>query len=364
MQIVIDNVAFSIQKIGGISVVWYELIKRLLDDKRFHTFFIEADNAKENYYRQLLPIKESKIFPINKKLFSIIRYLNPKLNIKEPYIYHSSYYRVSRDPNAINFTTVHDFTYEREGKKNIRSRIHIWQQKQAVMKSDVVICISENTRKDLFHYYKNVDLNKVHVVYNGVSDEYRHLEDLNSLELPYPPLSYCIYVGVRREYKNYNLAIEAAAKAGYRIVLIGGPLTEDEKHYLECTIGKDNYTCLSKVSNQRLNELYNGAFALLYPSSYEGFGIPCLEAQKAGCPVIAYNASSIPEVVCDPQMLIDELKVTKVVEKLDTLRDENYREDVVNKGVLFAKQFSWDRTYEQTVHLYEEAIQKRLQNDQ
>ena len=105
-----------------------------------------------------------------------------------------------------------------------------------------------------------------------------------------------------------------------------------------------------------MNELYNGAFALLYLSTYEGFGIPCLEAQRAGCPIVACNTSSIPEVCCDPRLLIEEQNDVEVCKKLLALKDKAYREEIVDKGMSFANTFSWDRTYDQLQALYKKAL--------
>lgn len=353
-KLIIDNVAFSIQKIGGISVVWYEIIKRLLEDNRFDSHYIEYDNANLNVYRKELDIKEKQVSLF--KLHKYFRYINPKLGIKDSYIFHSSYYRVSRDKKAINFTTVHDFVYERSSKKNLATLVHIWQQKQAVMKSDYVVCISQNTKRDLFHYYKGVDPNKVHVIYNGVSDDYYKIDDIEDLKLPFPSKTYCIYVGVRRAYKNYRLTVESLAKTKYNLAIVGSPLDDEEMDFLDSTLGKGRYCCESRIPNRRLNELYNGAFALLYLSTYEGFGIPCLEAQKAGCPVVALNTSSIPEVVCDSQLLIDNPTSDNVVARILNLEDDDYRYYMVNKGIEFTKQFSWDRTYKELTNLYAQAF--------
>lgn len=362
MNIIIDNIAFTIQKIGGISVVWYELIERMLTDNRYEIKFLECEDASQNYYRRLLNIAKDSTRIISKRFFKVARYINPKLGIKTPYIYHSTYYRVSRDKAAINFTTVHDFIYERSGSHDWRTLLHIWQQKQAVMKSDYVICISENTKKDLLHYYPEVDQKRIHVIYNGVSDEYKKLENLNVNCLPFEPLSYCIYVGVRRSYKNYNLAVESIAKTKYNLLIVGSPLSDKERIYLNNTIGEGRYQCFSKVPNEKLNEFYNGAFALLYLSSYEGFGIPCIEAQRAGCPVVALNASSIPEVVCDNNLLIDDPTHENVVLKLKKLEDCSYRKEIVNKGIKFASMFSWDRTYKELTDLYDKALHATQEN--
>lgn len=361
-RIVIDNIVFSIQKIGGVSVVWYEIIKRMLCDKRYICEFVECEDATENYYRKDLSIPKLNIKIFVRKWYKIIRYINLKLGIKEPYIFHSSYYRISRDKTAINFTTVHDFVYEKSNSKSFATKIHIWQQRQAVLKSDYVICISENTKKDLLYYYEKVDPNKIHVVYNGVSNEYKQLLSLEDVELPFKPQAYCIYVGVRSSYKNYNLAVEALSKTNYNLVIVGGYLSEEEKVYLDSTLGIGRYACESKIPNERLNQLYNGAFALLYLSSYEGFGIPCLEAQKAGCPVVALNSSSMPEVVCDLRLLIDTPTVENVISKIINLEEVYYRKEIIKKGVDFARRFSWDRCYRELTDLYKKALYDARQN--
>ena len=358
INVVVDNVAFTIQKSGGISVVWYEIIKRLLDDSKYSVSFIEYGSAMQNMFRQMLAIPESDITIRPECLYRLERYINPKLGIERPYIFHSSYYRTSRDANAINFTTVHDFNYERSGNKDFRTLVHIWQQKKAVMNSDVVVCISENTKRELLHFYKDVDESKVYVVYNGVSNDYCKIEQSDDDSLPFSKKSYCMFVGARKAYKNFKLTVETIANTKYNLVIVGKPLNEDEISYIEQYLGEDRYCCLSNVSNARLNELYNGAFVLLYLSAYEGFGIPCLEAQRAGCPVVAYNGTSIPEVMYDKDSLCDDLSVGTVIEKMHRLEDHEIYKKVIEEGLQFSKRFSWDNNYKQLTTLYDEALRK------
>lgn len=142
------------------------------------------------------------------------------------------------------------------------------------------------------------------------------------------------------------------------MVIIGSPLSVEEKKYVNSLLGDDNYACLSNVSNSKLNEIYNGAFCLLYLSSYEGFGIPCLEAQRAGCPVISYNSSSIPEVMASKDMMITELSVDAVSKLISNLQEPLFREKIVSEGSKFAKQFSWDKCYEETTKVYNIVYQK------
>lgn len=359
MRIVIDNIIYSLQKIGGVSIVWYEITKRLLSNNACQCSFIEYDNAGENTFRKLLNIKP--LILIQKSLWlKVSRYLDLKMRIDEPYIFHSTFYRLSRDKHAINITTVHDFSYERSGHLKPWNYLHVYQKRHAILNSDYVVCISENTKRDLFHYCPGVDKSRVRVIYNGVSDEYKQLADLDDSILPFPRYSYCIFVGVRCEGKNFQLALDSTIKAGLNFVMVGSPLTEEEIEMLDCTIGKGRYQGYSRIPNKELNILYNGALCVLYLSNFEGFGIPCVEAQKAGCPVVGNNSTSIPEVVCDHELLVDNLDVDTVCAVIDKLRNNEYRKQIVDKGVPFAKQFSWDRSCKELIQLYNEALKKKI----
>ena len=361
MKIVIDTIAFSIQKIGGISVVWYEIIKRLLSDNRIEDSYLEYPNT--NYYYELLDIPDKKKQVKNNFLFKLKRYINPFLLVKGPFIFHSTYYRYAKNKNAINITTIHDFTYEILGsKKSLNYYVHTYQKKKAVEHSDYIVCISENTKKDTIKFYKGIDEEKLVVIYNGISDDYIKLkhDELNNLVFPYQ--TYCIFVGPRRKYKNYDLVVETIKKTNFNLLLVGPPLSKEEKVKLDIELGNDRYVCLSNVSNQLLNQFYNGAFCLLYLSSYEGFGIPCLEAQKAGCPVIAFNSSSIPEVVYCKEMLVDVLDVSSVLSIIRKLHDKKYREKIVDDGIKFANNFSWDKTYKALSTLYQRAWKNKHKN--
>lgn len=363
MRLVVDNIIYSLQKIGGISIVWYELSKRLINDSAFECQFIEYEDAQENTFRKLLDIK-SLIRVVQKSVFlKLSRYmdLNPRIN--EPYIFHSTYYRLSRDKQAINFTTVHDFSYERSRNLKPWNYLHVYQKKYAILHSDYVICISENTKRDLLHYCPNADERKVRVIYNGVSDEYMPVDGLDDSKLPFPKGTYCIFVGVRCEGKNFQLALDSTIKAGMNFVMVGSPLTDDEKEMLDKSIGKGRYRGYNKIPNEELNLLYNGAFCLLYLSNFEGFGIPCVEAQKAGCPVVAHNSTSIPEVVCDKGLLVNHLDVDTVCSIIDNLRKKEYRDNIVTKGISFANQFSWDKSYQELTKLYEQAFNERIQKN-
>ncbi|MDR2824828.1 MAG: glycosyltransferase, partial [Prevotellaceae bacterium] len=111
---------------------------------------------------------------------------------------------------------------------------------------------------------------------------------------------------------------------------------------------------LAYVENQQLNTLYNNAFALIYPSLYEGFGIPVLEAQLAGCPVLAYNAPSVGEIIGDKTLVSQENTVESFLEKVKLLENEKIRNEIINRGFENATKYSWKRMQQQIIELYNE----------
>ncbi len=355
-MIYLDNIIFSLQKSGGISAVWYEHLKRLLKDEMANDKLkiIEYDSAEDNIFRQELQINDSIVHKKSSKFLKIRRYINPVItSLSESFIFHSSYYRTCGNKESINITTVHDFTYE-YFTKGFPKIVHCLQKYQSIRNSDLIICISQNTKNDLLKFLPDVDENKVRVVYNGVSDDYIQIQDHKITHSEEEP--FVLFVGARGGYKNFALAVEALAETHFKLVVVGAPLSDFEIKHLESKLGNKRYKYKGRVSNLELNRLYNSAFCLLYPSSYEGFGIPVIEAQKAGCPVIAANCSSIPEIVGDKSLLINCFSVAEIVKKLIILKTHpSIREELIELGIENSKRFSWDITYSNILKIYNEA---------
>ena len=331
MKLLLDNIIFSLQKAGGISVVWSENLKRLANDNDID--FKCLDYLGNNIFSKSIKLPEDKLIIKNPRVsLQIERYLSPDVTIKDKTIFHSSYYRSLNDPKVHNITTVHDFTYEYY-RKGLPKFIHKTQKYKSIYNSKTIICVSENTKLDLLKFCPGISEEKIKVIYNGVDKDYKVVNE-NVDFIPFENGGYLLYVGDRKSiYKNFKMAVEASSKVSLPLVIVGGVLSKNEKKYLNTTL-RNNYILLSGISNKELNLLYNNAFCFLYPTTYEGFGIPLLEAQRAGCPVISSNISSIPEAasmglipLCLSASGVDEfirslnLKWLNTHETLEELRD-------------------------------------------
>lgn len=352
MKVIIDNIGFSLQRMGGLSVVWGTLLNALKQSGLSYEC-MEYPNCEYNQVRK--NITDLNAVKYNPYILRIERYLDPCVKLQEPFIFHSSHYRICTNPNAINITTVHDFTYERY-RKGLPKWIHSWQKFRAIRKADIVVCISESTKSDILKYIPDISEEKIRIIYNGVSEDYCQISCKTYRNLG----EYVLFVGSRQPYKQFDLLVEALSKTEFNLVIVGGALNKKEVLFLNEMLGESRYNYMGYLPNSKLNELYNQAYCLAYPSAYEGFGIPVLEAQRAGCPVIAYNASSIPEVIGETPLLLDCLSVEEFKNKLLLLKDKNVRDSIVKSGLENSKRFSWDKMGNEYISLYKDIIAGRI----
>lgn len=166
------------------------------------------------------------------------------------------------------------------------------------------------------------------------------------------PKQYLLFVGNRANYKQFPYAAQLAKAVDLPLVIVGAPLTKQEQKFLANL--QVNYQERNFVANQELQSYYSLATALVYPSLYEGFGIPVIEAQRCGCPVIAYNASSIPEVIGeDYPLLLSQLEIAPAAHWIQKLvADSDFRDQIQQKGIENSLRFSWEKMQDEYLSLY------------
>lgn len=227
------------------------------------------------------------------------------------------------------------------------------RKRRAIEAADAVICISENTKSDLISRYR-VDESRVLVTHLASNLD----PTLAWGDEPTPPRPYFLYVGARAGYKNFAGLLSAFASAttlapDVALCTVGPPFSQDEGKRIAKLGLTGRVEGYGRASDRQLAALYKHCVAFVYPSLYEGFGIPLLEAMQCGTPVVASNRASIPEIVGDAAILFDPSRGSQLTDILVGLvRNPASREPLIERGYKRARQFSWEKTARQTIEVY------------
>lgn len=345
-MIVIDAIIFSLQKHGGISTYFKNLIK-IIDREKTNTSIL--------IYNQDVNFTSNRFNFQNKRLLERIRTIKIRNRENKAILLHSSYYRYSKSRNVKNVITVYDFIYEKFEKNIIKKYIHIIQKTLAVKNSSAIICISESTKNDFLEFYPKYDPQKIFVTHLAHSSNSVEFEPDFNFENKYTK-PYCLFVGMRTFHKNFNSCVLSLKDLDIDFKIIGGgSLNKEEIALLDLTV-PGRYQHLTNVDNKALNKYYETAICLLYPSIYEGFGLPILEAMANGCAVITTNASSIPEVAGDAAILLKDPSPIYIKNAITSLLDPNNNKTLINKGFRNCEKFSWDKTIQKTIKIYNQIL--------
>jgi len=350
MRIHYDNIVFSLQRAGGISTYWAELITRLQRDQIDVTF---EEFKHQNIVRNTFLINESALRTRGSRYLLVERFKALKLPEQNlPFVFHSSYNRITNNRNAAQVTTVHDFVHEKF-YKGIRRSLHLMQKGKVLRAAKQIITVSENTKRDLMHFHPAIPETNIRVIYNGVSEDFYPLDEIQKVALSEAgKRPYLLYIGSREHYKNFKFTVDLLKEvADFDLYIIGSALLRTESQYLMQQV-PGRWKHFDHINNQRLNELYNSAYGLIYPSLYEGFGIPLLEAMKAGVPFLALNNSAIPEVAGDAGILLEHADIDLFKDALHNLSSNRF--GLIERGYVQAAKFSWEKCYQETLSVYKE----------
>ena len=226
------------------------------------------------------------------------------------------------------------------------------RQKKALRRADAIVVVSQNTKKDLLNLF-DVDEKKVHVIYHGIDipDMQRVAKERIIKD------EYFLYVGRRSAYKNFKRFVTAFAlfhkiHKKVKLVCTSQDFTEEE-HFLFSSLHIEDSLVAVKATEEQMIRLYRDAISLVFPSLYEGFGMPILEAWSCRCPVILANASCFPEIAKNAAIYFDPYSEKEMSQKmLEVYENNTLRSNLVSLGRDRVLDFSWEKCAEEHLQVY------------
>ncbi|MHB8276118.1 MAG: glycosyltransferase family 4 protein [Candidatus Humimicrobiaceae bacterium] len=391
MKILYDHQIFEMQNYGGISRYFYELMNSIKNsnscDLELSLRYSSNSYLKQNIifkekvkeikkYVDFLPGVEfkgkSKIYKFLRKI-GIINYqygINEdntinNLRKKNFDIFHPTYYKdyfldfISNKPFVL---TIYDLIAEIY-PHYLENEQHLVKAKKRLLEKAIkVIAISENTKKDVINFY-GIDEKKIKVIHlGGTLNNINYLCSINDVLLDSIPKRYILFVGNREAYKNFIFFVKSASKLlakdkNLYIICAGGSNFSKEEIELFGRLKINDRITQIRIDDNILSYLYRNALVFAFPSLYEGFGIPILEAFSCNCPVILSNSSSFPEVAGDAALYFDPEDEDVFLMNLErVVYDEKIRKILITKGRDRLKEFSWDKAMAETLKVYQSAV--------
>lgn len=343
----LDCIIFGLQQFGGISNYWARLCQYVRKDESLQTQLLLPKTIKYSQFDHLLPTQVTSVREVVTP--KLARYLPASVNVSDC-IFHTSYYRLPRGRVTRYIVTVYDFTYERY-RTGLARRIHSLQKSSSIRRADAVLCISDATRRDVLEFCPEVDPFKLHVVPLAV-DQRVFYHDVPTDANRSGQSNVVLFVGQRGGYKRFDLAVEAVRQLpGLVLGIVGPSLSNSERLYVGRRLGT-RWKDFGAVSTAQLRRLYSNAYAFIFPSDYEGFGLPVLEAMACGCPVVAANLSSLPEVGGRAAIYPPEQSGDAYAKALSLLEQSDFRARAIDSGNMRAAMFDWATTMQLTRSIY------------
>ncbi|MCX6807092.1 MAG: glycosyltransferase family 1 protein [Candidatus Berkelbacteria bacterium] len=338
---------------SGVGRYVENLVKELLliDKKNQYVLFVQEGQDISNY-------KNCKIVEVNAPIYSTKEQTNflRAINKENLDLMHFTHFNRPILYNQPSIVTIHDLTpLYFPGKKRssfIEQKAYRFVLKNALKKASKIIAVSNFTKNDLIKNFPFAK-EKIQVIYEGVDSHFA----LISKQISKP---YLLYVGIWREHKNLLGLIKAFEKLkisnlDLRFVIVGkpDPYYPEIPKAVESSKFKKDIILTGYVDDAKLAHLYQNATALVFPSFYEGFGLPGLEAMTLDCPVISSNATSLPEIYGEAAIYFDPHNINDMVDKiLRLLNNEALRKELIEKGKKQVLKYSWTKTAKETLRLY------------
>lgn len=363
LKIHFDNQIFRIQQYGGISKYFVRLTEELkilhqkpkiLGGFHMNAYLGDLNSASvSGIYLERYPKGTIRL------LREAGNYFNQGYQFfQKPDIIHETYFNHTpylKSKSSARVVTEYDCLHELFPDFFPPSQLKTKEKQAAFDRSDVVISISHQTKADMLNFF-SIDETKIKVTHLAADPP---LPD-HLILMPSPrSRPFLLYVGIRMKHKNFTRMVKAFASSRFLMqefdLVAFCPLDfSKEEITLFHELGfKSDQIRWEKGNDDRLAGFFKTAHAFVYPSIYEGFGIPPLEAMSYGCPVVCSNSSSLPEVVGDSALCFNPLDEEEITFQLEKIGSESLlSQELRNKGFQRIKSFSWNKTAEETLSIY------------
>lgn len=367
MRILYDHQAFTGKKFGGVARYFYGLMRTFRDQNitaYSSVLFSNNQYIQSDKDFQVTPIPTLRNERFSNLLFSQINRVVSGLHIlgRQYDVFHATFFHPYFLPiigNKPLVLTYHDLIKEKFGEKYAHvDHIGTESKKKLLNRASAIIAVSHCTKNDLVEIYQ-VNPEKITVVY--------HATNFGKIA-PSPdfiiqtPKHYFLYVGARNDYKNFPLFLEAFQKVHTKypeIQLIcagGGMFSKAEKEEMN-RLKIQNFVHFYDINDEILYRLYQNAIAFVYPSLYEGFGIPILEAFACQCPVLLSNASCFPEVAQQAALYFEPDSSISMANQMERVyQEEALRQQLIQNGTKRAQDFSPEKVAKETMAVYQKVV--------
>lgn len=361
MRLAFDEQIFAIQSYGGISRVFAELANAFTSGTVSDIELLPIDAAVVNRYllessslRNRLGVTQAR-----NQWTALSRYATRLPSRRRADVVHNTFYLpqgLASIGDAKRIVTIHDMIPEL--LPHTRRRLDFLTLKRRYVESaDHIICVSEATKQDLIKVYGPPSV-PVSVVHHGVEPRFRPVEQ----RFHRLPERYVLFVGHRGQYKDAHILFHAIAELVnedpmLHVVCVGGDgFSSSEIANFE-RLGIRDRVSQHFLSDEEMVSAYSHALAFVFPSHFEGFGLPALEAMACGAPVVLASATSLPEVGGDAANYFEPGSVDDLVRVLRRLvTDGAARSESIRRGLSRAAEFTWERTAQETARAYHQAL--------
>jgi glycosyltransferase involved in cell wall biosynthesis len=363
-KIIYDYQIFALQEYGGISRYYHEIASRISQMPDFDVQILCPLYVNEYFeeYSSNQSLRQGLKINNIPKTYLLKKIINQ--NISNLYLHRSAasiIHETLHSSTTIGtkkhqrVVTIYDTIDEKFAASRDPNGRLAKAKSIAVERADRIICVSKSTKKDLIELL-NVDESKISTIYVAATPDLSlGKDDLQISQLDKP---YLLYVGIRSDYKNFDRLLAAYHSSqklnrDFQLVCFGGGAFSSEERSQIISFKLEHKVIQISGDDNKLAYLYRRATAFVYPSLYEGFGMPPLESMAFNCPVICSNISSIPEVVGNAGEYFDPYDVDSIIDAIEQVVYSNDRSSNLKKlGHDRIKLFSWDLCAEQTSQVY------------